>query len=101
MVEASILLNDRELKTVDDLKRAAVDLHELGADYVLVKGGRLEGPAIDVLFEGTTITTYEAPRIHTVNTSGAGCTYSAASAANLAKGKSITDTVLLSKSFVT
>jgi len=101
MVEASILLNDRELKTVDDLKKAAVDLHDLGADYVLVKGGRLEGPAVDVLYEGSTITTYEAPRIHTVNTSGAGCTYSAAIAAYLAKGKTITEAVLLAKSFVT
>src|SRR5699024_2299001 len=39
MTEASILLDDRPLKTVDDLKQAAIDLHELGPDYVLVKGG--------------------------------------------------------------
>ena len=78
MVEASILLDDRPLKTVDDLKQAAVDLHELGADYVLVKGGRLEGPAVDVLYEGSKITTLEAPRIDTLNTSGACCSYSAA-----------------------
>src|SRR5690625_4247186 len=75
MTEASILLNDRPLQSVEDLKQAAIDLHELGPDYVLVKGGRLKGPAVDVLYEGTTITTLEAPRIHTVNTSGAGCTY--------------------------
>ena len=101
MVEASILLNDRPLKTVEDLKQAAIDLHELGADYVLVKGGRLEGPAVDVLYEGTKITTLEAPRIDTENTSGAGCTYSAAIAAYLAKGKSIHEAVLLAKSFIT
>src|SRR5699024_4016048 len=41
MVEASILLDDRTLKTVADLKQAAIDLHELGAEYVLVKGRRL------------------------------------------------------------
>ena len=101
MTEASILLDDRPLKTVDDLKEAAIDLHELGPDYVLVKGGRLTGPAVDVLYEGTKITTFEAPRIHTVNTSGAGCTYSAAITAYLSKGKSIHDAVLLAKSFVT
>lgn len=101
MTEASILLDDRPLRTVDDLKQAAVDLHELGPEYVLVKGGRLDGPAVDVLYEGTTITTLEAPRIETDNTSGAGCTYSAAIAANLAKGKSITEAVRLSKSFIT
>lgn len=101
MTEASILLEDRPLKTVDDLKQAAVDLHALGPAYVLVKGGRLDGPAVDVLYEGTTITTLEAPRIHTDNTSGAGCTYSAAIAANLAKGKTIQEAVHLSKSFIT
>lgn len=101
MTEASILLDDRPLKTVDDLKQAAIDLHELGPDYVLVKGGRLTGPAVDVLYEGSKITTFEAPRIDTVNTSGAGCTYSAAITAYLSKGKSIHEAVLLAKSFVT
>src|SRR5699024_4755541 len=101
MTEASILLDDRPLNTVDDLKQAAIDLHELGPDYVLVKGGRLTGPAVDVLYEGSKITTFEAPRIDTVNTSGAGCTYSAAITAYLSKGKSIHEAVLLAKSFVT
>lgn len=101
MTEASILLNDRTLTTVADLKQAAIDLHELGPAYVLVKGGRLDGPAVDVLYEGTTITTFTAPRIDTVHTSGAGCTYSAAIAANLANGKNIHDAVLRAKSYVT
>src|SRR5699024_3614374 len=65
------------------------------------KGGRLKGPAVDVLYEGTTVTTLEASRIETENTSGLGCTYSAAIAAYLAKGKSITEAVRLAKSFIT
>ncbi|HLQ94850.1 MAG TPA: bifunctional hydroxymethylpyrimidine kinase/phosphomethylpyrimidine kinase [Pseudogracilibacillus sp.] len=101
MTEASILLDDRPLKEVEDLKQAAIDLHDLGAKYVLVKGGRLKGPAVDVLYEGTELVTLEAPRIHTENTSGAGCTYSAAIAGYLAKGKTITEAVHLAKSFVT
>ena len=101
MDEASILLEDRPLKTVADLKQAAIDLHELGAAYVLVKGGRLDGPAVDVLFEGLSLTTFEAPRINTHNTSGAGCTYSAAIAANLAKGLPVIEAVLKAKSYVT
>jgi pyridoxine kinase/hydroxymethylpyrimidine/phosphomethylpyrimidine kinase len=99
--EASFLLDDRPIKGVDDLKQAAVDLYSLGAKYVLVKGGRLKGPAVDVLYDGETVTMFEAPRIETVNTSGAGCTYSAAIAAYLTKGKSVVDAVGLSKSFVT
>lgn len=99
--EASILLGGRELNTVDDLKQAAIDLHKLGAKSVLVKGGRLEGPAVDVLFDGTALTTFTAPRIDTINTSGAGCTYSAAITANLTKGQAVAEAVGLAKSFVT
>lgn len=99
--EASFLLEDRKLNSVKELKQAAIDLHQLGARYVLVKGGRLKGPAVDVLYDGETITTFEAPRIDTVNTSGAGCTYSAAIAAFLAKGMSVTEAVKRAKGFVT
>ncbi|HEX6593192.1 MAG TPA: bifunctional hydroxymethylpyrimidine kinase/phosphomethylpyrimidine kinase [Bacillota bacterium] len=99
--EASILLGGRALHNVEHLKKAAVDLHELGCTYVLVKGGRLDGPATDVLYDGKTITTFTAPRIDTVHTSGAGCSYSAAIAAYLAKGVPVTEAVHKAKSFVT
>jgi len=99
--EASFLLDDRSIHNVADLKQAAIDLHQLGSDYVLVKGGRLEGPAIDVLFDGSTCITFEAARIDTVNTSGAGCTYSAAIAAYLAKGETVFEAVRLAKEFIT
>ncbi|RDW15031.1 bifunctional hydroxymethylpyrimidine kinase/phosphomethylpyrimidine kinase [Oceanobacillus chungangensis] len=99
--EASVLLGDREIQNVEDLKQAAVDLYSLGAKYVLVKGGRIEGPAVDVLYDGEQLITYEAPRIETVNTSGAGCTYSAAIAAHLTKGVPVREAVRLAKSFVT
>lgn len=101
MPEASILLKNRPLNNVEDLKQAAIDLHELGAKYVLVKGGRLTGPAVDVLFDGESLTIFEAPRIDTINTSGSGCTYSAAIAAYVAKGNSLLEAIRLSKSFVT
>jgi pyridoxine kinase len=99
--ETSFLLDNRSITSIEELKQAAIDLYKLGANYVLVKGGRLTGPAVDVLFDGRTLTTFEAPRIDTVNTSGAGCTYSAAICAYLAKGKSVEEAVQLAKSFVT
>lgn len=101
MTEASILLNDRSISTVDDIKQAAIDLHELGARYILVKGGRLSGPAVDVLYDGEVVTTFTAPRIDTNNTSGAGCTYSAAITAYLTKGKNVQEAVRLAKQFIT
>ncbi|MUV38447.1 Hydroxymethylpyrimidine kinase [Lentibacillus sp. JNUCC-1] len=101
MPEASILLNDRPLKTVDDLKQAAVDLHKLGPAHVLVKGGRLEGPAVDILYNGEDMTMFEAPRIDTLNTSGAGCSYSAAITAYMAKGESVQAAVHKAKEYIT
>lgn len=99
--EARFLLDEREITNVEQLKQAAIDLYEIGSKYVLVKGGRLEGPAVDVLYDGKTMTLFEAPRIDTVNTSGAGCTYSAAIAAYLAKGDSVEEAVEEAKRFVT
>lgn len=99
--EASYLLDGRELKTVEDMKEAAVDLHELGPQYVLVKGGRLKGAAVDVLYDGEKLMTFEAPRINTENTSGEGCTYSAAIASYMTKGYAMPEAVRLAKSFVT
>lgn len=101
MPEAARLLNVDELTSVADLKTAAKALHELGPDYVLVKGGRLEGPATDVLFDGTQCYVLESPRIDTIHTNGAGCTYSAAITAELAKGKSVPDAIEKAKKFIT
>lgn len=99
--EASLLLGGRNLESVEDLKQAAMDLYQLGAGNVLVKGGRLAGPAVDVLYNGKTLTSFTAPRVDTVNTSGAGCTYSAAIAAYLTKGATVEKAVLEAKRFVT
>ncbi|WP_100012839.1 bifunctional hydroxymethylpyrimidine kinase/phosphomethylpyrimidine kinase [Lentibacillus sediminis] len=99
--EASLLLGGRSLESVEALKQAAVDLHQLGAGNVLVKGGRLTGPAVDVLYDGHKVTSFTAPRVDTVNTSGAGCTYSAAIAAYLTKGTTVEKAVLEAKRFVT
>jgi len=101
MEEASILLNNRPIKTLDDCKQAAIDLHRDGQKQVLVKGGRLKGPAVDILYDGNTMYCLEAPRIPTQNTSGAGCSYSAAITAYTAKGLSIFEAVKAAKQFIT
>ncbi|BDH60848.1 hydroxymethylpyrimidine/phosphomethylpyrimidine kinase [Lysinibacillus sp. PLM2] len=101
MPEASYLLGEREIVSVSDLQDAARDLLKLGPKYVLVKGGRLDGPAVDVLYDGKNMIHLEAPRIDTIHTNGAGCSYSAAITAALAKGLPIQEAVFLAKKFVT
>lgn len=54
-----------------------VGLHDLGPQYILVKGGRLDGPTIDILYDGNSMMCLEVPRIDTKYTNGLGCSYSA------------------------
>jgi hydroxymethylpyrimidine/phosphomethylpyrimidine kinase len=86
---------------VASMKRAAERLFEMGARSVLVKGGHLEGDAIDILLHGGEWFEFAAARVATRNTHGAGCTYSAAITAELARGTDLPAAVRLAKMFVT
>ncbi len=90
------------VSTCEQMADAAKRLHEMGARYVLVKGGHLAGDdALDILFDGTTLTELSSPRIDTRNTHGTGCTYSAAIAASLASGLDAAAAVARAKDYVT
>jgi hydroxymethylpyrimidine/phosphomethylpyrimidine kinase len=85
---------------LDELRRAAENIRDLGARAVLIKGGHREGPATDVLLEGETWREFPAPRIATRHTHGTGCTYSAAITAGLASGMPLADAVIRAKRFI-
>ncbi len=98
--EASTLVgfavNDRE-----SMRRAAKILIEMGARNVLIKGGHLEGDALDLLYlEGGDVQVFSTARIDTAHTHGTGCTYSAAITAELAKGTGLMQAVSLAKTYV-
>ncbi|WP_315969585.1 bifunctional hydroxymethylpyrimidine kinase/phosphomethylpyrimidine kinase [Numidum massiliense] len=100
--EAEKLCGRTAITSVDDMKQAAAHIFALGPQYVLVKGGRLSGKrATDILYDGTTFTSFDAPRIDTTHTNGAGCTFSAAIAAELAHGKPMREAVQTAKAFIT
>ncbi|TCS96631.1 pyridoxine/pyridoxal/pyridoxamine kinase [Hazenella coriacea] len=103
LFEAQQLSQGKPIRTVDDMKEAAAKIHDLGAKYVLVKGGgKLQHEkAVDVLYDGQTFDVLEGDRIKTTNTHGAGCTYSAAITAELAKGKPVKEAIEVAKSFIT
>jgi len=103
LFEAAQLSGHAPLRTVEDMKEAAAAIKKLGAKYVLVKGGgKLQhDKAVDVLYDGETFELLESERIETANTHGAGCTYSAAITAELAKGKSVREAVHTAKAFIT
>ncbi len=103
LFEAAQLSQQAPIKTLEEMKEAAKKIHALGVQYVLVKGGaRLEHEkAIDLLYDGQSFELLEGERITTTYTHGAGCTYSAAITAELAKGKTVKEAVLVAKEFIT
>ncbi|GHU03999.1 hydroxymethylpyrimidine/phosphomethylpyrimidine kinase [Betaproteobacteria bacterium] len=103
--EASLLVG-RPLRTREDMESAARTLLGQGARAVLLKGGHLPGDTVaDLLVMGTAETAggkqwMEAPRIHSVNTHGTGCTLSSAIAAHLALGASLPEAVRQARTYV-
>jgi len=89
------------IKTHDDMKEAARRIFALGARHVLVKGGHLEGAALDIFYDGANFQEFMAERIDTPNTHGTGCTFSAALATGIAQGKNILEAVTQAKDYIT
>lgn len=90
------------VKDIDSAREAAIKLVEMGAKSAVVKGGHFDvGPATDVLYDGEEFRLFTTRRVDTPNTHGTGCTFASATAAGLAKGKSIRDSVSDAKSYVT
>lgn len=87
--------------TREEMEEAARKIHKLGPRHVLVKGGHLKGDAVDLLFDGGEFTAFSAARIDFPHTHGVGCTFSAAIAAGLAKGRPLPDAVREAKAYVT
>ena len=98
--ETEILL-EREVRNIDEMDQAAKDIvNQLGAKTVVVKGGHLEGEAIDVFYDGETIHHLSSERFDTPHTHGTGCTFSAVIIAELAKGASALEAVKKGKSYI-
>jgi len=83
------------------MKEAARKIRTLGPRFVVVKGGHLEGDAVDVLFDGENFQTFETPRLSNRNTHGTGCTFSAALATFLGQGFTTLEAVGEAKKFIT
>lgn len=102
LFEAGQLAETGALKTIDDMKQAAVKIHELGAKNVVIKGGKqlVHEKAVDLFYDGAEFTLLENEKIETTYNHGAGCTFAAAITAELAKGNSVKEAVSVAKKFV-
>ena len=101
-VDEARSLTGAPIHSVEDMEKAALKIHGMGARNVLIKGGHTAGAeATDVLFDGKNFSHFAAPRVGTGEYHGTGCVLSAAITAFLAKGKSLYEAVQLGKDFVT
>ncbi|GMV07501.1 MAG: hydroxymethylpyrimidine/phosphomethylpyrimidine kinase [Gemmatimonadota bacterium] len=85
------ILTGRDVRSLDDMRDAARALLDLGAGAALVKGGHLEGDAVDLFWDGAQERVWRKPRLQTRHTHGTGCTLSAAVAAGLALGRPLAE----------
>lgn len=102
LVEAGILSELGDLKTLDEMKEAAKRIHFLGAKHVVIKGGHRfsSKQAVDLFYDGHHFDVLRGELIHTDFNHGAGCTFAAAITAALAKDRTVFQAVQLAKKFV-
>lgn len=99
--EGAVLLGEEASRTLTEMRGAVRRLDKLGARWVLLKGGHLDGPeSPDLLSDGEAITELPAHRIATKNTHGGGCTLSSAIAALLPR-YAMAEAVARAKAYVT
>ena len=95
------VLSGRRIQSIEQVRAAAYDIHQMGASVVVITGGHAEGDDIvDLLFDGEVFTELQVARIHTTNTHGTGCTFASAVAAHLARGESVLDAVMKAQDYV-
>ncbi|WLR42962.1 bifunctional hydroxymethylpyrimidine kinase/phosphomethylpyrimidine kinase [Bacillus carboniphilus] len=91
-----------KIERLDDRKKAAKALHNLGAKNVIIKGGHdsNDQKVVDLLYDGEEFHYFEGERVNTPHTHGTGCTFSAALTACLAKGSSIVEATEIAKNYI-
>ncbi|MDE1724685.1 MAG: bifunctional hydroxymethylpyrimidine kinase/phosphomethylpyrimidine kinase, partial [Thaumarchaeota archaeon] len=79
-----------KIKSISDMKNAAIKIQEMGAKNVIIKGGHLAGKdsITDILLADKKFHTYHHERMR-FDSHGGGCTFSASLCANIAIGKDL------------
>jgi hydroxymethylpyrimidine/phosphomethylpyrimidine kinase len=91
----------RPIRSLADAREAARRIQGMGPSAVIITGGHAAGEEIvDLLFDGQAFEEWRTPRIATKNTHGTGCTFASAVAANLALGRSLSESALAAQQYV-
>jgi hydroxymethylpyrimidine/phosphomethylpyrimidine kinase len=104
-------LAGKTLRSDEDFHGAVRQLHRMGAQAVLLKGGHRLRPVaeadperqevIDLLYDGREFHSIRGPWVNTPHTHGTGCTLASAIAAGLAHGLELHPAVLQARAYLT
>ena len=91
-----------DISGIRGMEEAARALHSMGARSVLIKGGHLNGPPTDILYDGKGFQRFTGRRIRggKERFHGTGCILSSAIAAGLAKGHNLKKSVKEAKEYL-
>ena len=95
------VLTGRSIRSLAEMRDAARAIVDLGVRSVLVKGGHLQGDAVDLFYDGNRFVELPARRVNTTSTHGTGCTLASAIAALLARGEKLEEAISEAKVYVT
>lgn len=93
-------LSEKQIQCTEDIESTAKLLFEKYGVAVLLKGGHNICDANDLLVTEEGCKYFLGARINNPNTHGTGCTLSSAIAANLAKGRSLKDSISYAKNYL-
>jgi hydroxymethylpyrimidine/phosphomethylpyrimidine kinase len=96
-------LSNIKINSLESAKESAKAISRLGPKAVVIKGGHMPvgKKVIDILYYEGEFKILEAEYIEAKTTHGTGCSFSAAIAAEIAKGKEIPEAIELAKKFIT
>lgn len=102
LFEAGQLSGLGTLKSIEDMKKAAKIIHEQGAQHVVIKGGKAldQDKSYDLYYDGNKFYQLTTDMFQQSYNHGAGCTFAAATTANLANGQTPKEAVINAKAFV-
>lgn len=102
LLEAAYLADMPAITSLDDMKQAAAVIHDKGCRCVILKAGdRLPGSeALEIVYDGREFKEMRHPKIAGAYNNGAGCTFSAAVTAGLAKGLDVAESLARAETFI-
>jgi hydroxymethylpyrimidine/phosphomethylpyrimidine kinase len=93
-------LSGSKVHNLTTMENAGRKIRERVKSAVLIKGGHLKGPAVDLLIEGEKIFKMTQPRITGKEVHGTGCTLASAIAGYLCLGKDLKTSIKLARKIV-